>query len=102
MMMATHDVELIPLFCDRVAIISKGRLVGKGTPRAVFGDIDMVRESALRLPRVAHLIEILKKEDGFDLSAIPLTIGAARWELLRLMECLRQTAVNPECGKGVK
>jgi cobalt/nickel transport system ATP-binding protein len=102
MIMATHDVELVPLFCDRVAIMSKGRLVSEATPQAIFTNIDVVREAELRLPRVAHLIEILKKEDGLDLSDIPLTIGAARRELLKIMESLRQTVAEPGYMKGVK
>ena len=83
MVMATHDVELVPLFCDRVAIMSKGRLIGEETPEETFANIDMVRKAGLRLPRIAHLIEILKKEDGLDFPDTPLTIGAARRELLR-------------------
>ena len=84
MIMATHDVELVPLFCDRVAIMGKGRLIREETPEEVFADVDMVRKAELRLPRIAHLIEILKKEDGLNFSDIPLTIGVARRELLRL------------------
>ena len=85
MIMATHDVELVPLFCDRVAIMSKGRLIGEETPEEVFANVDMVRNAELRLPRIAHLIEILKKEDRLNFSDIPLTIGEARRELLRFV-----------------
>ena len=85
MIIATHDVELVPLFCDRVAIMSKGKLIGEKTPQEVFADIDMIRNAELRLPRIAHLIEILKKEDRLNFSEIPLTIGEARRELLRLV-----------------
>jgi cobalt/nickel transport system ATP-binding protein len=85
MIIATHDVELVPLFCDRVAIMSKGRLIGEKTPQEVFADIDMIRNAELRLPRIAHLIEILKKEDRLNFSEIPLTIGEARRELLNLV-----------------
>lgn len=85
MIMATHDVELVPLFCDRVAIMSKSCLIREETPEKVFANIDGVREAGLRLPRITHLIEILKKEDGLDFPDIPLTIGAARRELLRFV-----------------
>ena len=85
MIIATHDVELVPLFCDRVAIMSKGRLIGEKTPQEVFADVDMIRNAELRLPRIAHLIEILKKEDRLNFSEIPLTISMARRELLKLV-----------------
>ena len=85
MIMATHDVELVPLFCDRVAIMNQGRIIGEETPERIFADTALVRGAGLRLPRIAHLIEILKKEDGLCFPEIPLTIGPARRELLKLM-----------------
>ena len=85
MLMATHDVELVPLFADRVAIMSKGRIITEGPPAKVFANTKMIREVELRLPRVAHLIEILQKKEGIDFQRVPLTIGEARRELLRLV-----------------
>jgi len=90
MLMATHDVELVPLFSDRVAIMNKGRIIAEGPPGNVFANTDMIREVELRLPRVGHLIEILQKEEGIDFQEMPLTIGEARRELLRLV---RRTAI---------
>jgi energy-coupling factor transporter ATP-binding protein EcfA2 len=85
MIMATHDVELVPLFSDRVVIMSKSKIVTTGPPRKVFADTAMIREADLRLPRVGHLIEILQKKEGMNFPEIPLTIGEARRELLRLV-----------------
>ncbi len=81
MIMATHDIELVPLFCDRVAIMRQGRIIRHGTPVEIFADNDMVRDAELRLPRVAHLAEILQKRDGLHFARTPLTIGQARREL---------------------
>ena len=45
----------------------------------MFGDIELIRKANLRLPRVAHLFEILDKRDGFELNGeYPLTISEAR------------------------
>jgi cobalt/nickel transport system ATP-binding protein len=85
MLMATHDVELVPLFTDRVAIMSEGRIITEGAPAKVFANTAMIREVELRLPRVAHLIEILQKKEGISFAEMPLTIGEARRELLRLL-----------------
>ena len=85
MLMATHDVELVPLFSDRVAIMSKGKIIAEGPPGKVFANTDMIREVELRLPRVGHLIEILQKKEGINFKEMPLTIGEARRELLRLV-----------------
>jgi len=85
MIMATHDVELVPLFSDRVAIMSKGKIIDEGPPEKVFANTDMIRQVQLRLPRMGHLIEILQKKDGMHFQNIPLTIGEARREILRLV-----------------
>jgi cobalt transport protein ATP-binding subunit len=78
MVIATHDVELVPLFCDRVAVMREGRLETIGAPQKVFSDIAVMRESGMRLPRIAHLMEILNKRDGRDNLGMPMTIGEAR------------------------
>jgi len=85
MIMATHDVELVPLFSDRVAIMSKGKIITEGPPGKVFANTDMIREVELRLPRIGHLIEILHKKEGINFQEMPLTIGEARRELLRFV-----------------
>ena len=86
MVMATHDIELVPLFCNRVAIMSGGCMVATGAPKDVFSDIVMLREAGMRLPRIAHLTEILQKKDGLPFPDIPLTIGEARQEFNRILK----------------
>ena len=78
MIMSTHDVELVPLFSDRVAIMSEGRIITVGSPGEVFANSNMIRKVALRLPRMGHLIEILQKEEGINFQEVPLTIGETR------------------------
>ena len=38
MIMATHVVDLVPLFMSKIAILSKGKVLRYGTPEEVFGD----------------------------------------------------------------
>jgi cobalt/nickel transport system ATP-binding protein len=85
MVMSTHSVDLVPLFADRVAILSYGKIIRQGLPEEVFSDPEMIRSARLRLPRIAHLIEILKKRDGLSVDRLPLTIGEARRELAKLI-----------------
>jgi cobalt/nickel transport system ATP-binding protein len=85
LIMATHDVELIPLFCDQVVVMQNGKIKVAGTPASVFADVAMLRETDMRLPRIAHLSEILQKKDGVTFSRLPLTIGDARQELSKLL-----------------
>ncbi|MGB9938131.1 MAG: ATP-binding cassette domain-containing protein [Methanobacterium sp.] len=79
---STHDVDLVPLYAYQVYIISKGTIIKKGSPQEVFEDIKTIRDANLRLPRIAHLMEILQKEDQMPFEKpYPLTIGEARKKL---------------------
>ena len=77
-LMATHDVDLVPLYADCVFIMFDGTIRLTGNPREVFAEKEIVRDAHLRLPRVAHLGEILIKKDKLSIENLPLTIGEAR------------------------
>jgi len=81
---STHDVDLVPLYAYNVYIISEGKIIKEGSPQEVFEDVKTIRKANLRLPRIAHLMEILEKEDQlpFD-KPYPLTIGEARRRILQ-------------------
>jgi len=82
--MATHSVDLIPLFLNRLFILSKGSVMRSGTPEDVFTAPDEMTNIKLRLPQIAEMIYRLKHEDNVPFDKIPLTIGEARREILRL------------------
>ncbi len=82
--MATHSVDLIPLFLNRLYILDKGNLIQKGTPEEVFKHPDELATAKLRLPQVAELIYKLKHQDNMPFKKLPLTIGEARQEILNL------------------
>ncbi len=84
--MATHSVDLVPLFLDRLCILSKGRMARIGTPEEVFTAPREMEHAKLRLPQVAEMIYRLKHEDKVPFGKIPLTIGEARREILRIIE----------------
>ncbi|MDR0911629.1 MAG: ATP-binding cassette domain-containing protein [Methanobrevibacter sp.] len=76
---STHDVDLVPIYANEINIINHGEIIKSGNPHDVFDDIKTIREANLRLPRIAHLIEILEKKDKYKSSEnYPLTIGEAR------------------------
>lgn len=82
--MATHSVDLVPLFLHRLFILSKGRVMRSGTPEDVFTAPEEMSHIKLRLPQIAELIYRLKHEDKVPFKKIPLTIGEARREILKL------------------
>lgn len=82
--MATHSVDIVPLFLDRLYILSKGKIVRGGSPESVFTAPEEMTQVKLRLPHIAELIYRLKHEDHLPFNKIPLTIGEARKEIIRL------------------
>lgn len=76
--LATHDIDIVPLFCDYVYVLDNGEIVLEGSPDLVFAQADTLRKVHLRLPRIAHLMEILHKEDGFHYEESAATISQAR------------------------
>jgi cobalt/nickel transport system ATP-binding protein len=84
--MATHSVDLVPMFLDRLFILSKGRIVRGGKPEEVLSEPESLKNVKLRLPQIAELIYRLKHEDQLPFEKIPLTIGDARKEILKLLE----------------
>jgi cobalt/nickel transport system ATP-binding protein len=80
--MATHSVDLVPVFLSRLHILSRGRLVRSGTPEEVFSNPDELSGVKLRLPYIAELIHQLKTGDCLPFRRIPLTVGEARRDIL--------------------
>ncbi|MDP4158877.1 MAG: ATP-binding cassette domain-containing protein [Bacillota bacterium] len=76
--LSTHEVDIVPIYCDRAYVMQEGRIVLEGTPAKVFADPIPIRDAYLRLPRIAHLWEILKHKEGIASSSNPLTIKEAR------------------------
>jgi len=83
--MATHSVDLVPVFLDSLYILSKGRITRGGTPEEVFDAPEDMANIKLRLPHIAELLYKLKHEDKMNFDRIPLTIGEARREILKAM-----------------
>lgn len=81
--MATHSVDLVPLFLDRLYILSRGRIARGGIPEEVFTAPEDMSDVKLRLPQIAELIYKLKHEDKVPFEKIPLTIGEARREIIK-------------------
>jgi len=75
---STHDIDIVPLYCDYVFVMNDGKIVLEGTPKQVFGEKEILRSINLRLPRIGHLMEILNDKDQFDLDDSANTISEAR------------------------
>lgn len=81
--LSTHDIDVVPIYADVIDVMDQGHVIAHGTPEEIFAQPELLRSHHLRLPRISHLLEILQKEDGWDVDASVSTISGARKELLR-------------------
>ena len=85
-LIATHDMDIVPLYCDDAYLLGGGKVLLEGTPEELFSNPAALRANHLRLPRIAHLMEVLRDVDGLNADGSAATIGAARREILRLLK----------------
>lgn len=83
--LATHSVDLLPLFADRIYVLRRGKVLRQGPADEIFCDHEMIDEACLRLPYIAALLHRMKEHDGVPINGLPLTIGEARMRLLELI-----------------
>lgn len=80
----THNVDLIPLFTDRVYVMHHGVIEAEGTPEEIFSKRDLVKKAHLRTPLIGDLMQRLKN-DGVNCK-IKMTVKDAHNELLQILE----------------
>jgi cobalt/nickel transport system ATP-binding protein len=54
---ATHDVDMIYSWADYVYVLHRGKLLGEGTPRAVFTDVTLIDTAHLVKPWIVEVYE---------------------------------------------
>jgi cobalt/nickel transport system ATP-binding protein len=97
--LATHSVDLLPLFADRLYVLRQGKVLKEGPADAIFCDHEMIDHACLRLPYVADLVHTMKQRDGVMINGLPLTVGEARLRLLELIP--EEMIAKRPGGRGV-
>ena len=57
----SHNMDDIARLARHLLVFNKGMLVADGTPQAVFGQTDVLREAGLRQPHVMTLLRHLRE-----------------------------------------
>ena len=83
--LATHSVDMLPLFANRIYLLNRGRVLKDGPATEIFRDQELIHRASLRLPYVSRLLDELKRFDGVPINGMPLTLGEARQKLLELI-----------------
>ncbi len=95
LVMATHDVNVVPAMADQVFVLLRGgEIVARGTPETVFSDPGLLRRSNIEPPVLSELFQRLA-EHGHDLGH-PLDLErAAALLAARLDAASAKQAVTP-------
>lgn len=83
--LATHSVDLLPLFADRIFILQDGKVAAQGPTHEIFRDHRVLDQAGLRMPYVAELVHEMRNYDGVPVNGFPLTVREARTRLLELI-----------------
>jgi len=94
--LATHSVDMLPLFADQIYVLNRGRVLRQGPAEEVFCDHELIDRAGLRLPYISSLLYQMKRYDGVPINGLPLTIGEARKRLLELIP--EELITNPFRG----
>lgn len=81
---ATHEIDIVPIYCDNAYILNNGEVVFQGSIKELFQNPEVLRKNHLRLPRISHLMEILNKRDGIKVDKSASTISLARESIKEL------------------
>jgi len=80
---ASHDVEMVTQFADKIFVLHDGEIIGQGTTEEIFNDCETLYKAHLRPPKSAELLYMLKNE-GFPVN-IKLTVDEAYHEILHAL-----------------
>jgi len=83
--MATHSVDMVPLFLGEVHILGKGRLIRSGSSAEVFRSPEEMEKVRLRLPHVAEMFWHMPRY-GLPGDQLPLTISDGLLAMAKLIK----------------
>ena len=77
---ASHDVEMVIQFADKIFVLHNGEIIGQGTPEEIFNNFETLKNAHLRPPKSAELLTLLK-DNGVSCN-VKLTVEEAYHEIL--------------------
>ncbi|MEM3736801.1 MAG: ATP-binding cassette domain-containing protein [Candidatus Bathyarchaeia archaeon] len=102
LIVATHDVNLVPKIADRIYVISGGLIVAEGPMRDILSNAKVMEEAHLELPIITQLFNLIYETgipgDGqVTPQTLPLTVEEALQEMKRLLsKTLNQRSANSQ------
>ncbi len=82
--LATHDIDIVPNYADYVYVMRDGQVTGEGEPHQIFCDTKLIKENNLRAPILTELVNRLADE-GLRIDKKALTMDEVSAEIHRLI-----------------
>lgn len=86
LVLVSHNMEELARVCDRICVISEGRVVTIGSPAEVFGRPTMLRELGLGVPPVTDVVDQLHHTGVLSNPTTVLNVDQAAELLAHLFE----------------
>ena len=81
----SHSMEDMAMYCDRAVVMSRGRVVAHGTCREIFSQHRLLLEVGLDVPEITGIVLALR-EAGVDISEDIYTVDGAVLALSQLYQ----------------
>lgn len=81
----SHSMEDMAMYCDRIIVMSHGKLILEGEPKDVFSQVKLLQSAGLDVPEIAKIITSLR-EKGVNISKDIYTVEGAVEALSALKE----------------
>lgn len=81
----SHSMEDMAMYCDRIIVMSHGKLVLEGEPKEVFSQVKLLQSAGLDVPEIAKIVASLR-EKGVNISKDIYTVEGAVEALSALKE----------------
>lgn len=95
--LVSHSMDAVAELADRMLVLSNGKLVADGSPKAVFGDRKLISEVGLDLPFAAKICDMVS-EKGVQMPTDVIRFDDLIDVLARLKREKNSGASAPDCG----
>ncbi|MBQ3040411.1 MAG: energy-coupling factor transporter ATPase [Clostridia bacterium] len=72
----SHSMEDMAMYCDRIIVMANGRIILEGTPAEVFSQASVLQSAGLDVPEVTKIVTALRRR-GVKISSDIYTIQGA-------------------------
>jgi len=79
--LVSHELDAVARLCDSVMVLHEGRVRVCDSPRMVFKQSNMLRDSGLELPDINRLMEVLR-DRGLEVRTDVISVEEAAGEIL--------------------